>query len=155
MRLFTAFKTFFRVLSDGNFAGQVSALDRQMTAASLAVLVAMQREGRMVDFLLEEIDAYDDAQVGAACRQIHKSCQKVVRELVEVGPVRAEREGSKVTIEEGFDPSAIRLVGRVSGSPPFKGILKHHGWRATEVRLAPVPNEQDPNVITPAEVEIR
>ncbi|MBI4872514.1 MAG: DUF2760 domain-containing protein [Candidatus Riflebacteria bacterium] len=155
MRIFKAIGAFFRVLTDREFANQLSSLDRQMMSASLAVLTAMQREGRMVDFLLENIDAYDDAQVGAACRSIHQNCQKVIKDLVEVAPVRDEREGSKVTVEEGFDPSAIRLVGKVSGDPPFKGILRHHGWMAKAVHLTPPQAEQDPAVITPAEVELK
>jgi hypothetical protein len=155
MRFITAIKTFFRVLSDGSFAHNVSEYDRQLTAYSLSVLVAMQREGRLVDFLLENIDSYDDAQVGAACRSIHQNCQKVIKDFVEITPVRSEKEGAKVTVEEGFDPSAIRLTGKVSGEPPFKGILRRHGWRAAELRLTPSPAEQDPAIITPAEVEIR
>lgn len=155
MRFFTAIKTFFRVLSDGEFAGNVAEYDRQLTAYSLAVLIAMQREGRLVDFLLENIDSYDDSQVGAACRSIHKNCQKVIKDLVEIGPVRTEKEGSKVTVDDGFDPSAIRLVGKVAGDPPFKGVLRHHGWAASAIRITPPPSGQDPSVITPAEVEIR
>ncbi|MBI3892190.1 MAG: DUF2760 domain-containing protein [Candidatus Wallbacteria bacterium] len=155
MRIFSAFSTFFRVLSDGEFAGRVAELDRQMTAASLAILVALQREGRMIDFLLEDIANLDDEQVGAAAKEIQRKCQKVIKDFVEVVPVREEREGKPITIEEGFDPSAIRLVGKVSGNPPFKGVLTHHGWKAKEVRLSPIPAGQDATVITPAEVEIR
>ncbi len=155
MSIILAIKTFFRVLFDREFAGKVAGLDRQMTAASLALLVAMQREGRLIDFLLEDIDSFSDAQVGAAARSVHKNCRKVVQELVEVGPVRTEDEGARVRVEKDFDPSAIRLVGNVKGDPPFEGTLKHHGWRAQEVRIVTPPLGQDERVITPAEVEIR
>ena len=155
MRIFTAIKAFFRVLSDADFARNVSELDRQMTATSLAILVALQREGRMIDFLLEDITGFDDEQVGAAAKEIQRKCQKVIKDFVEVAPVREEREGAKVTVDEGFDPSAIRLVGKVSGDPPFKGVLTHHGWQARAVHISPIPAGQDPAIITPAEVEIR
>ncbi|MBI4867455.1 MAG: DUF2760 domain-containing protein [Candidatus Wallbacteria bacterium] len=155
MQILSAFKAFFRILSDADFARQVDELDRQTTAASLAILVALQREGRMIDFLLEDIANLDDDQVGAAAKEIQRKCQKVIKDFVVVAPVRDEREGSKITVEDGFDPSAVRLVGKVAGDPPFKGVLTHHGWKAKEVRISPIPPGQDPTIITPAEVEIR
>jgi hypothetical protein len=42
----------------------------------------------------------------------------------------------------------------VTGQPPFKGTLQHHGWRVKDVRLAPPPEGQDEFIIQPAEVEL-
>jgi hypothetical protein len=69
--------------------------------------------------------------------------------------VRQEPEGAVVEVPPGFDPSAIRLIGNVRGSPPFKGVLKHHGWRVAEIKMSSPPSGQDLRVVAPAEVEVR
>lgn len=121
--------------------------------AALRLLAALQEEGRLVDFFSEDINGYSDEQIGAATRGIHASCRKALRAAVTVEPVLAGDEGSTVTVPAGFDPAAIRLVGAVAGAPPFTGVLRHAGWRATAVHLPP-RGGQDPQVIAPAEVEI-
>ncbi len=123
-------------------------------AAALQLLVLLQREGRLVDFLQEDLDAYSDAQIGAAVRSIHQGCRKALLEHLSLKPVIAEPEGQEVTVPEGFDPAAIRLTGHVVGSPPFKGILRHRGWRASRLELPERTPGQDPAIIAPAEVEI-
>ncbi|TMA38929.1 MAG: DUF2760 domain-containing protein [Deltaproteobacteria bacterium] len=120
---------------------------------ALGLLAALQAAGRLVDFLEEDLAAYGDEQVGGAARDIHQGCQRALRERVTLGPVLAGAEGDAVTVEGGFDPAAIRLTGNVTGSPPFRGVLRHAGWRAKTVTL-PVRRGQDPRVIAPAEVEI-
>jgi hypothetical protein len=121
--------------------------------AALRLLAALQEEGRLVDFFSEDIGLYSDEQIGAATRGIHESCRKALRTAITVEPVMTGEEGATVTVPAGFDPAAIRLVGAVSGTPPFTGVLKHAGWRATSVNL-PKRSGQDPQVIAPAEVEI-
>jgi hypothetical protein len=121
--------------------------------AALRLLATLQEEGRLVDFFTEDISPYSDEQIGAATRGIHESCRKALRHAVTVEPVMRGEEGTTVTVPAGFDPAAIRLVGAVSGAPPFTGVLKHAGWRATQVNL-PKRSGHDPQVIAPAEVEI-
>lgn len=121
--------------------------------AALHLLAALQREGRLVDFLEEDVAAFPDADVGAAARQVHEGCRKALRSLVRMEPVLPQKEGDAVTVPAGFDAGAIRLAGRVVGAPPFTGTLRHHGWRAVEVRLA-APSGLDPRVVAPAEVEL-
>ena len=65
---------------------------------------------------------------------------------------QSEPEGSSVMLPPGFDPHAVRLSGNVMGSPPFSGVLRHHGWKAIEVRMPAASG--DPTVIAPAEVEL-
>jgi hypothetical protein len=115
----------------------------------------LQEKGRLLDFLQEDIGAYEDAQIGAAIRNIHRDCRQVIQEHLCVAPVLSGAEESPVTIEPGFDPSSIRLIGNVTGNPPFSGILRHHGWRATEINLNQPAHGGDPSVIAPAEVELR
>jgi hypothetical protein len=120
---------------------------------ALRLLAVLQEEGRLVDFLQEDLAPYSDEQIGAATRGIQESCRKVLRERVPLEPVLAAAEGETVEVPPGFDPSAIRLSGNVSGAPPFRGVLRHPGWRAKAATLPP-RRGQDPHVIAPAEVEI-
>ncbi len=121
---------------------------------AVALLALLQREGRLVDFLREDISAYPDAQVGAAVRAIHASCRNVLDEHLALEPVRTEDEGARVLVENNFDPSAVRLTGNVSGKPPFRGVLRHRGWRTRRVDLPADALGQDPTIVAPAEVEI-
>ena len=120
---------------------------------ALGLLAALQADGRLVDFLEEDLGPYGDEQVGGAARDIHDGCRRALRDRVTLEPVLAGAEGESVTVEAGFDPAAIRLTGNVMGSPPFRGVLRHAGWRVKMVTL-PVRRGQDPRVIAPAEVEI-
>jgi len=43
-------------------------------------LAILQEKGRLVDFLMDDITAYDDAQVGAAARVIHQGCKAALQE---------------------------------------------------------------------------
>lgn len=121
--------------------------------AALRLLAALQEEGRLIDFLSEDIGPYSDDQVGAATRGIHASCAKALRACVTLEPVLAGKEDDAVTVPAGFDPRHIRLTGNVHGEPPFKGTLRHAGWLATGVTL-PARAGLEPRVIAPAEVEI-
>ncbi len=123
------------------------------TDAALRLLGALQEEGRLVDFLQEDLSPYPDDQIGAAVRGIHEGCQKALRERVGVEPVLRGAEGETVTVDAGFDPAAIRLTGNVTGAPPFRGVLRHTGWRAVSVTI-PERAGQDPRVLSPAEVEL-
>ena len=125
---------------------------RQRGAVQL--LSVLQREGRLIDFLLEDIDGYSDAQIGAAVRDIHRGCRKGLSEYLQIVPIRPEPDEALVKIAAGHDPSQVRLIGHVTGRPPFEGSLRHHGWRTTKSNLADIPAGHDPTVICPAEVEI-
>ena len=120
---------------------------------ALRLLAALQADGRLVDFLLENVDGYSDEEIGAAARGIHEATRKALRDCVVLEPIIQGREDEQVAVSEGFDSGAVRLVGNVHGDPPFRGALKHGGWRATAVTL-PVRRGQDERVIAPAEVEI-
>jgi hypothetical protein len=154
---------FRRVLRDAAFANQVqpllTATPQEQTppkpsGAPLRLLALLQREGRLLDFLLEDIQSYPDAQIGAAVRDIHRQSQAAIKEHLDLSPVMPQAEGSPVEVPAGFDPSAIRLTGNVTGQPPFRGTLQHHGWRVKEIKLAPPPEGQDEFVLQPAEVEL-
>lgn len=164
-RLGLAFRCFFRVLGGkelpaealGSSAPQLpeaKAPEPVPHTPAVQLLALLQKEGRLLDFLQEDISAYEDAQIGAAVRNIHQDCQRVLAERVGVQPVLEGEEESQVTVEAGFDPSRIKLIGNVTGEPPFVGMLKHHGWRAAAINLPSLPPGHDPQLITPAEVEL-
>jgi hypothetical protein len=121
---------------------------------ALALLALLQREGRLVDFLRESIDDYGDADIGAAVRDIHRGCRKVIEEHFVMEAVMPGQEEERVVVPAGFDPGEVRLVGKVSGQPPFSGTLRHHGWRVLEVKLPTLTDGIDRRVVAPAEVEI-
>jgi hypothetical protein len=155
-RLWLALRAFWRIITERDFAARVEPLfSRAPTGPDLRVLAVLQRDGRLVDFLEEEIDGYTDAQIGAAVRDIHRGCRKSLRDYLTISPVIDAAEEERVTIPVDFDPAAIRLVGNVNGSPPFEGVLKHHGWRVSSVHLPLLPvARDDSSVLSPAEVEI-
>jgi hypothetical protein len=122
--------------------------------AIVQILGLLQREGRLIDFLQEDIEPYDDAQIGAAVREVHRGCRAALKEVFGLSPVLNAAEGSQVEIEEDFDPTRIKLIGNVHGNPPFKGTLRHCGWKFTEVQLPEWTAEENTDVLAPAEVEI-
>ncbi len=134
-------------------AGRTDALPPAETPA-LQLLSIMQREGRFIDFLQEDVASYSDSQVGAAARVVHEGCRRGLRDYIELAPIRSEREGAPVVLEAGFDASRTRLTGAVHGQPPFAGRLAHHGWQVTAIHLPLLTDGHDPKVVAPAEVEL-
>lgn len=123
-------------------------------APALQLLSMLQREGRLIDFLQEDVAAFPDADVGAAARIVHEGCRKVVRQYLSLEPVLPQSEGEAVSVPPGFDAQRIRLTGNVAGQPPYSGALKHHGWVTTAVKFPSTSPALDPRVLAPAEVEL-
>ena len=127
------------------------AVDDQARAAQL--LAILQRDGRILDFLMEDITPYGDAQIGAAARDVHGGCRQVLQRYLTLAPVLTQEEGATVTVEAGTDPATVKVIGNAGGQPPFRGILRHRGWLASRVELPPLPATAR-LVIAPAEVEV-
>ena len=126
-------------------------------ASAVQVLAVLQAEGRLLDFLGEDIDGYDDADIGAAVREVHRGCKKALNDHFELAAVRDEEEDALVTVDDGYDPAELRLVGNIVGQPPFSGTLKHRGWRAVAIRLpkaAKGTGKEASRVVQPAEIEV-
>ena len=126
---------------------------RPVGGEALHLLSLLQRDGRLVDFVSEELAGFSDAEIGAAARTVHEGCKKVLSSYVTLEPVLAEGEGASVTVPPGFDAAEIRVTGNVVGEPPFRGTVRHHGWRVKDVRIPPPP-PGDARVVAPAEVEL-
>ncbi|MGZ5000645.1 MAG: DUF2760 domain-containing protein, partial [Methylomonas sp.] len=101
--------------------------------AALQLLSLLQKEARFVDFIQEDMSAYGDADIGAAARIVHQGCAKAIREHFTLTPVSQDQEGSRVTLNKGFDAGAFRLTGNIVGEAPFTGTLVHKGWQVTDL----------------------
>jgi Domain of unknown function (DUF2760) len=176
-RIVLAFRCFFNLLFTGELSPETltalnltrrgsapAAAPRTASAATatptvrtsdgaLQLLAILQRDSRLVDFLMEDIAAYPDDQVGAAVRELHDQCRDSVARYVTLEPVVDGVEGTYAKAP-GKDASLVKFVGNVPAQPPAGGTLRHKGWRATKVDLPALPAKQDATVIAPAEIEI-
>jgi Domain of unknown function (DUF2760) len=126
-------------------------------AEIVSFLAMLQEKGRLVDFLMDDINPYNDAQVGTAARVIHAGCKRVLQEHFSIHPLRSEDEGSTVRVPAGYATDEYRLVGKIAGQAPFSGVLVHRGWKTDMVKLPqllPRAPGQLP-AIAPAEVELK
>jgi hypothetical protein len=171
LRLKFAFWTLFSILFRNRIPDQVAAAlceresraptgpppasDRDASPEPTAtqLLAVLQRDGRLVDFLMEEISAYSDAQIGAAVRRVHADSRHALQQYLTLEPVLEGEEGGTVTVDAKIDSSQLKLIGNVAGQPPFGGILRHRGWLVSRIDLPPLsPSAR--RVVAPAEVEV-
>jgi hypothetical protein len=168
---FTRLGLAFRVLGDATLAAKLVAPAAAAAPApapkpaapapapaaeppALGLLALLQREGRLVDFLEEDVSGFSDTDIGAAARVVHTGSRRVLRQYLKLEPALAGTEGDPVSVPAGFSAERIRLTGNVTGQPPFRGTLKHRGWYAAAVTLPVVSSALDARVIAPAEVEL-
>jgi hypothetical protein len=128
---------------------------KPVRSEAVTLLATLQREARFVDFIMESLDGFSDAQIGAAVRDVHRDCAKVLARLFAIRCVLDQEEGSAVEVPPGFDAGRYRLTGNVVGDPPFRGRLVHHGWEAEEVQLPAWSGTQhSARIVAPVEVEL-
>ena len=167
----TALRVFFKMIKDPRFRQKVESCMGEGAAElpvppatapkpvvrhdGLAVVAVLQREARLVDFLKESMDAYSDAQVGAAVRQLHRDAGAALERMFGLMPVERHDEGETVKVEAGYDPARIRLTGNVAGAPPYRGRLCHAGWQATRCDVPEwTGGGESAMVVAPAEVQL-
>ncbi len=175
-RVGLAFACFFRILLDGVLAKRVAGVlsedprglpPRQEPPGpveepeaphepteALQLLALLQREGRLVDFLQQDVASFSDEDIGAAARVVHDGCRRTLQAHAELSRVLPDEEGKRVKVPANFDASRIKLTGDVSGSGPFEGVLRHGGWSVQKLQLPKIVGQQDMRVVAPAEVEI-
>ena len=172
MKIGLAFRSFFNLLFGGELsAGTLAALGlSKRTAApvkpaapaaaarttadgALQFLGILQRDSRLVDFLMEDITSYSDDQVGAAVRELHDQCRDAVARYVTLQPVIDGVEGTFAKAP-GTDPNVVKFIGNVPATPPSGGTLRHKGWRAAKIDLPALAAKQDAAILAPAEIEI-
>lgn len=120
----------------------------------LHLLTVLQREGRLMDFFAEDLSAYEDNQIGAAVRSIQDNCKTALKKHLNPKAVMEGNEGDDIVVPADFDTSAMKLTGNVSGEPPFRGVLRHKGWRVSKLELPTLSAAKDSHIIAPAEIEI-
>ena len=167
-RISFAFRSFFSILFSGTLApdialafGYSKAVPVKAAApakpqagpadGAVQILSLLQRDARLVDFLMEDISAYSDEQVGAAVRDVQAQSKQSLERYLQFQPVIDGVEGT-YTKTEGIAVGAIKLIGNVpaNGKAPG-GLLRHKGWQAAKVDLpAAVPGA----VLAPAEIEV-
>jgi len=167
-----AFRTFFSLIFHGRIAedilaafGATKSAEAPAPPAATApvtvdtsdratqVLALLQRDGRFVDFIMEDLTGYPDAQIGAAVRDVHSGCRQALGRYVTMAPVLDAEEGNHVTLDGSTDPARVKIVGNLGGAPPFNGVIRHRGWEAIRLELPPLP-ATGRTVVAPAEVEI-
>jgi hypothetical protein len=128
---------------------------KQAEAEVVAFFGLLQEKGRLVDFLMEDITSYEDSEVGAAARVIHQGCRQVLQEYFHIAAISDAAEGTQITVPASYSADEYRLVGKLSGEPPFTGTLLHKGWKTEFVKLPRIVNTQRLPSIAPAEVELK
>jgi hypothetical protein len=171
-RISYAFRAFFSILFGGTLAADIAqafGYSKAMpvkappppkpqpgpSVGAVQILGILQRDARLVDFLMEDIVSYSDEQVGAAVRDVHAQARQALDRYMRLQPVIDGVEGT-FTKTEGVDAAALKFVGKVppSGKAPG-GLLRHKGWKAEKVDLPPAGSGSSANqVLAPAELEI-
>ena len=176
-RIVLAFRCFFNILFQGALSGEVltelNLTRREVSPAraaakpaatpavpavktadgALQILAILQRDSRLVDFLMEDIASYSDDQIGAAVRELHDQCRDSIARYVTLQPVIDGVEGTFAKAPSA-DPNVVKFIGNVPAKPPSGGTLRHKGWRASKVDLPALAAKQDAAIIAPAEIEI-
>lgn len=159
MKWTLAFKAFFKALKDPkkaeSFVEDKKQIEMPSDPAHLRLLSYLQQNGRLIDFLKEDLTSFTDTQVGAAVRKIHQDCKQTLEELVTIRPLKEENEGASIHVPKGFNPSEIKVVGKIKGEPPYTGILIHKGWKAHKRSLPKKTDEYSGDIICPAEIEVK
>ncbi len=120
----------------------------------LHMVSVLQKEGRLLDFLAEDLTQYSDEQIGAAVRSVHEGCSKGLKKYFQVEAMIDAAEGEAYSVEPGFDSARIQLSGNVTGEPPFEGVVRHRGWHAQNLKRPEFTGKRDAQILAPAEIEI-
>jgi hypothetical protein len=126
----------------------------QAQAEVVTLLGIFQEKGRFIDFLMEDITPYSDADVGGVARAVHQGCKAALKEHFHIEPISPQGEGATITVPAGYSADEFRLVGNLSGEAPFTGKIVHKGWKTTTVKLPRVLKTDHLPAIAPAQVEV-
>jgi len=135
-------------------AETVSALKHTDQESALQLLAILQKEGRLIDFINEDVSAFSDEQVAAASRVVHAGVKKALQQHMSFAPVSDTPEGNSINLSANFDKNAYRLTGNITGSGPFNGTLIHKGWKVADLSLPQLADGIDLHVVAAAEVEL-
>ena len=133
--------------------------EQSCDAAVVQFVARLQEKGRLLDFIMDDIAAYDNESVGAAARIVHQGCCEVLQDSFTIETVFPGEEMESITLADNYDSHSYRLIGKVPEAAPFVGQVLHRGWKTTRVNLPQVVNtakhiEVARSIIAPADVEI-
>ncbi len=128
--------------------GRVAGAEAGREEGALLLLGLLQSDGRLVDFLQQDVASFDDADIGAAARVVHEGCKKALAGRIEVASIFGDKEGAKVDAAT-MDARSVKLIGAGAKA----GVLKHKGWRATTVKLPTPTKDFDARVLARAEID--
>lgn len=132
-----------------------SGLDDGRFQGALGILALLQRDGRFVDFVQQDVASFDDKDIGAAARVVHEGCRRALKDRIEIERVLPDAEGASIALPKNFDAHAIKLTGNVpSEASAVQGTVRHSGWRAKSVKLPEPTRGHVHEVLCPAEVEL-
>ena len=167
-RISFAFRSFFSILFGGTLPSDIAqafgyskVVQMRPTPApkpqagpsdgAVQILAILQRDARLIDFLMEDVSAYSDEQIGAAVRDVQEQSRKSLQRYLTIQPAIDGVEGTYTKVDPA-DPTSYKLIGKVPASGKAAGgTLRHKGWKAEKVELPPgAPGK----VLAPAEIEI-
>ena len=170
-RISLAFKSFFAILFGDGLPEDVARafgytkeapaprpvpkpqVEIRATDGAIQILSLLQRDSRLIDFLMEDIAAFSDDQVGAAVRNLHDHSQQSLTRYLTLRPVIDGVEGVSTRVPAN-DPAAVKLLGNVpADGKASQGILRHKGWRVEKIELPKLTPSQA-TILAPAEIEI-
>ena len=131
-----------------------AATQLKPSGESLRLLAILQTDARLIDFLMENLAGAPADAVKNGVMEVQKKAVAALNKHLVLEPILAGTEGDRVTVPKGFDPSAISVLGHVTGEPPFAGELQHPGWKVKEIKLPTGTDGRDLFVIQPAEVQM-
>lgn len=170
-RISFAFRSFFSILFAGTLAPDIAlafGYTKPMPVkappppkpqagpadGAVQILAILQRDARLVDFLMEDISSYSDDQVGAAVRDVQAQSRQSITRYLRLEPVIDGVEGVYTKTEGAakLPGEAVKLIGNVpaNGKAPG-GLLRHKGWKAAQVDL---PAAAPSMILAPAEIEV-
>ena len=118
---------------------------------ALTILSALQREARLLDLVCESLDQYNDAQIGAAARDVLRDTRKTLDRMFGLKHLIDSPEGESIEIPSNASPVRWRIIGNESSN---RGTLSHPGWQATKLDMPQWSGGTDDSmVIAAAEVE--
>lgn len=175
-RIGSAFRAFFSILggslpediaaafgyvkqSKRKEAEQAKIPELKPSDGALQLLGILQREARLLDFVLEDITPYSDEQVGSAVRNVHTQCQETLKQYFNFAPVIDGVEGTFSKPEAagalGRDAAAVKFVGNLPPQgKPSGGMLRHKGWRVDSHSLPAANPKLNYTILAPAELEV-
>jgi hypothetical protein len=122
---------------------------------ALDFLAALQREARLVDLVSEPLDAYSDAQIGAAARPCLKQAGQVISRMFQLTPISDASEGASIPMPETWSPMRYQVIGGKSVSPQQSVRVVHPGWQASVCKVPQwTGDKQDAMIVAAAQVEV-